>query len=273
MRAMGEILYDLDSAAIAGALFVSMAVVIELGHRLGRRRAPRTDPAAREHINGIQAAILGVLALLLGFTFSLSLQRFDSRSAAVVEEANAIGTAWLRSALLAPALQAEAVPLFVRYVELRVREGSLTLAEEGERHKILADSMQVQSALWATARKALAAEPQAEAPALYAEAVNQMIDGFGRRDATLKRHVPEVVLMLLYATFLLAGIIVGYACGVGGHRPSLASYAMVALIVVLVYLIVDLDRPRRGVIRVSQQSLVELQAAVRGQTPTADGRR
>jgi uncharacterized membrane protein (Fun14 family) len=83
--------------------------------------------------------------------------------------------------------------------------------------------------------------------------------------------VPELVLLLLYATFLMAGAIVGYASGVAGHRPSFASYIMVALIVVLVFMILDLDRPRRGLIQVSQKSLVDLQASIRAPSPAPSG--
>jgi uncharacterized membrane protein (Fun14 family) len=98
---------------------------------------------------------------------------------------------------------------------------------------------------------------------LFIQALNELIDSLGRRDAAVHRHVPEAVLLLLYGTFLMAGGIVGYACGVGDHRPSFASYVMVVLIVVLVFIIVDLDRPRRGLIQVSQKSLLDLQASMR----------
>jgi hypothetical protein len=99
---MSEFVYATDSALIAALLFVSMALAIELGYRIGLTRKASADDAARAHVNAIQASIMGILALLLGFTFSLSLQRFDSRSAAVVDEANAIGTTWLRAQLLPP---------------------------------------------------------------------------------------------------------------------------------------------------------------------------
>ena len=86
---MKEILYSVDSAAIAVALLVSMGVVIELGYRIGLRKSNSAQEAFRSHVNTMAAALLGILALLLGFTLSLALQRFDSRSEAVVDEANA----------------------------------------------------------------------------------------------------------------------------------------------------------------------------------------
>jgi hypothetical protein len=77
--------------------------------------------------------------------------------------------------------------------------------------------------------------------------------------------VPEIVLWLLFATFLISGLIVGFAAGVGGRRPSWATFAMVTLILVLVFVILDLDRPRRGLIMVSEKSLLDLQASIRAE--------
>ena len=89
-----------------------------------------------------------------------------------------------------------------------------------------------------------------------------MIDSYGERDAALNRHVPEVVLFLLFGTFILTASLVGYSAGLAGHRASLATHVLVAMIVLLVFVIIDLDRPRRGLIQISQQSLLDLQGSV-----------
>ena len=106
-------------------------------------------------------------------------------------------------------------------------------------------------------------DPQIYAPALFVEAVNALLNSYGTREAALKRHVPELVLFRLYATFLITSAIVGSSCGVANHRPSMSSHLMVLLVVVVVFIILDLDRPRRGFIQVSQQSLLDLQASMR----------
>ena len=256
-------LYAIPSALVSLLLLALMGVGIVLGHRLGKTRAQACTEAWREHVNSIQSAVLALLALLLAFTFSLALQRFDDRSQAVVDEANAIGTAWLRTQLLPAALRGEAQALLRDYTGARVQASTLTLADHAQLGALMARATQQQTALWALARRALELDPNSYTPILFIESVNTLIDSFGKRDAALQRHVPEFVLMLLYATFLMAGAIVGYACGVGGHRPSMASYIMVVLIVVLVFIILDLDRPRRGLIQVSQKSLVDLHAGMR----------
>ena len=259
---MNELLYDVNTGLIAGVLLLSMALAIELGHRLGLRSKGSTNEATRDHISGIQSSILGILALLLGFTFSLSLQRFDSRSEAVVEEANAIGTAYLRVQLLPAAMRTEVRALLRDYLDLRVQASVLTAIDRAERQDLLAKAGRAQNTLWGYAVQALEVDPNAYTPTLFAESVNQLIDNFGKRDAALSRHVPEVVLLLLYGTFLMTGAIVGFSTGIAGHRPSMVSYVLVALIVVLVFIILDLDRPRRGLIEVSQKSLLDLQSSI-----------
>ena len=259
---MNELLYDVNSGLIAVILLVSMVAAIELGYRVGFARCAPAGDDAKVHINGIQAAILGILALLLGFTLSLSLQRFDSRSEAVVDEANAIGTAYLRVQLIPAPMRRDVQVLMRDYVDLRVQAGALTPTDRAGREALLARAALVQAALWDAARKAVEADPARIAPTLFVEAVNQLFDSTGKRDASLARHVPEMVLLLLYATFLMAGGIVGFASGIAGHRPSLASHIMVVLIVVLVFIVLDLDRPRRGFIQVSQKSMTDLQATI-----------
>jgi hypothetical protein len=259
---MSEVMYDQNSLLISVMLFVSMLLAIEAGYRLGRRAEKRTDESSRAHVGAIQASLLGVLALLLGFTFSLSLQRFDNRSEAVVDESNAIGTAYLRAQLLHDTMRGEVMTLLRRYVDLRVQAGSIALDEEAQRETVIAKTNKVLDDLWGYARRAAGEDGRAVMAGLFIQSLNELIDSYGRRDAALTRHVPELVLFLLYGTFLMTGGVVGYAAGVSGHRVSIVTYILVILIVVLTFIIIDLDRPRRGLIRVSQNSLIELGTAI-----------
>lgn len=260
---MSELLYAVPSTVIAFALFGLLAACIEIGHWLGRRRAQLSTEASRGHVVDIQSAILGLSALLLAFAFSLALQRFDSRSEAVVDEANAIGTAFLRADLLPAPLRDEARVAIGAYLDARVDEASLPLSEEDMRGAVNKVASGAQEALWNIAVRAARLEIDSRAPLLFVDAVNGLIDSYGRRTASLSRHVPELVLSLLFLTFLLAGSIVGFAAGVASHRPSLVAYILVFLMVVLVFIVLDLDRPRRGIIRVSHVSLLELQSVVK----------
>jgi len=269
---MKEIMYDINTLVIAGGLFVSMAFAIETGFRIGIRNKQSADEASKAQVATIQASLLGVLALLLGFTFSLALQRFDRRSEAVVDEANAIGTAYLRAQLLPASVRNNVQKLLRDYLDQRIQASAITLANQADREALLAQSSRTQTVLWGYARQAADEDPSPVKSGLFIQSLNDLIDNLGKRDAALDRHVPEVVLLLLYGTFVMAGVIVGYASGLAGHRASFVTYIMVSLIVVLVFIILDLDRPRRGLIEVSQKSLIDLQAAINMDTHTEDQR-
>jgi hypothetical protein len=241
---------------------LSTVAALELGYRVGIRTKEETDEPSRAHIHLTETATLSLLALLLAFTFSLSLQRYDSRSDQVVDEANAIGTAYLRIDLLPPSLRDEVRGLMRDYVNQRVKSSTIATSHEDEWRASVAETGRLQTALWTFAGRAAELDPSPVRSGMFIQALNDMIDSFGRRDAGLKRHVPEVVLLLLYGVFLITAAIVGFASGSGGHRPPAVSLVMVGLIVVLIFVILDLDRPRRGLIEVSKQSLYELQASI-----------
>lgn len=259
---MHEFMYGIDSSLISIMLFLSLVLAIEFGYRIGKRIQNEADEAFKAHINTIAAALLGILALLLGFTLSLSLQRYDQRSEAVVQEANAIGTTWLRVQMLPAAMQEPVRAQLRGYVDLRVQASAQDADNAASRAALTTRAAQAQAALWAQAVQAAETAP-GPITSLFVQSLNEMFDAQGARDAALARHVPEFVLLLLYVTFLLAGAIVGYSAGVAGHRASFVTYLMVALIVVLVFVILDLDRPSRGVIQVSQKSMTDLQAGMK----------
>lgn len=259
---MGEIMYSQSSVLIIGVLFVSLVLAIEAGYRVGRKAQPFSTEATTSHVSAVQASLLGVLALLLGFTFSLSLQRYDSRSEAVVDEANAIGTAYLRTQLLPPSIRGEVQALLRGYLDGRVQEGTIPLSQGAERQALLTKASQDQDALWRYAVQAAEEDKSPTTSGLFIQSLNELIDSYGRRNAALDRHVPEVVLLLLYGTFLMTWSIVGYAAGIAGHRVSAAAYIMLVLILMVVFIIIDLDRPRRGLIEINHTSLTDLQTAV-----------
>jgi len=259
---MREIMYDVSSIVIAVSLFVSMVVAMEIGFRLGRRHQDRTSEVISENSGAIQASMLGILALLLGFTFSLALNRHDERSQAVVNEANAIGTAWLRTQLLPEPFRPEIRGQMQLYVDLRMEAALLDMTRQEERDQLLLRTDEAIDQLWSHAAAAAAQEPNPVTTGLFLQALNEMFDAFGSRDAALARHVPEMVLFLLYGTFLMTGCVMGFTAGLAGQRNSFATYILTGLIVILVFIIIDLDRPRRGLIEINQQSLISLHAKI-----------
>ena len=212
---MKELMYDINAGLIASILLLVALAAIEIGFRVGRRsQGAALDDDSKAHINATQASTLGILALLLAFTFSLSLQRFDTRSDAVVDEANAIGTAYLRAQMLPVPLRDETRALLRDYVDLRVKAGSVSITHDDEWAALTAEASVLQNALWAKARRAAEANPNPVPSGMFVQATNDLIDSFGRRDAAIHRHVPEVVLLLLVGTFLITSAIVGFSGGI-----------------------------------------------------------
>ena len=123
---MDDVLYGLSSATIAFTSLALMLLAMEAGYRAGRRAQVTTTETSRSQINTVQASLLGLLALLLGFTFSIALERHNGRSSAVVEEANTIGTAFLRTELLPEPARGDARRTFAEYAGARARMSALT---------------------------------------------------------------------------------------------------------------------------------------------------
>ena len=258
---MTELLYSQSSITISLTLLVLMTLAIEMGYRFGLASQVQSN-TAKEQVSTIQSSLLGILALMLGFTFSLALNRFDTRSNAVVNEANAIGTAFLRTDLLPEPNRNQAQRLLKDYLKLRVAAGSFALDNHDDRDPLLERAAHLQEQIWQEAMQATLQQPNSATSGIFTQAINSMIDTYGVRIAELNRHVPELVLLLLYGSFIITGGIIGYTAGIGRHRPAIASYIMVALVVLLMSMVIDLDRPRRGFITVNQHSLIDLNDAL-----------
>ncbi|EPX81568.1 hypothetical protein thalar_00123 [Litoreibacter arenae DSM 19593] len=247
-------MYDVNSLVIAVLLLLAMGVAMRLGRVVGKRGSGHHNDESKSQIGAVQGSLLGLLALLLGFTFSLALNRYDDRSRAVVDEANAIGTAWLRTDFLSDARRDEAKALMSRYGLTRFEAGRVPASEIERRDELVKAAEEIFDKLWVLA-SAEAQEVGGPAAVSFAASLNDMIDSLGARDAAIERHVPEPVLFLMFATFVLLGSILGYSSGLTMVKAGFPIYAMMFLIVALVFIIIDLDRPRRGIIAVNQEPL------------------
>lgn len=253
-----ELLYGYSSVAIVAVLFILIVLLNEAGFRIGRFVQSRTDNEIKSLTGSIQASILGLLALLLGFTFSMSMQRYDNRSMALIDEANAIGTAILRIQLLPENFRVEADSLFREYIGLRVDIGQLDLTKTAERKAYNEKLANMQNKLWALAISATEVDPRPVTTGAFATSLNEVIDSQGRRNALLQMQVPEVVLILLFIVFISSGGIMGYSAGLSGKRMFAPIVLVSLLITLIVFIIIDLDRPKRGLIQVNQSAMIEL---------------
>ena len=264
-----DLLYGYGSVAIVAVLFIAMVAVNEVGFRVGRFVQARTDNEVKSLTGAIQASILGLLALLLGFTFSMSMQRYDNRSMALIDEANSIGTAQLRAQLLPEQYRDEVSNLLQDYIVLRVEIGQLDLTKTAARTAYNQKIAELQGELWLLAVSATEVDPRPVTTGAFVVALNNVIDSQGKRNALLQMQVPEVVLLLLFVVFLSAGGIMGYSAGLSGKRIFAPIVLVSTLIALIVFIIIDLDRPKRGLIQVNQEVMNELLDDAR---PSASGR-
>jgi lysylphosphatidylglycerol synthetase-like protein (DUF2156 family) len=265
---MREIMYEQSSILIVAILFLGMLLSIEISFRIrSRRRKPAIATEAITQANAVLVSMLGLLALLLAFTFSAALQRYDDRSRAVMAEANAIGTTYLRAQLLPKGMQDEVQATLRQYLDLRIREGRADFADAEER-ELLHQAKPVEAQLWSQAVQAAEQDGRPVTSGLFIQSLNELIDASAARRAANNRHVPEVVIFLMFATVLIATATLGFASGIAGHRVTLAAFALVVLITLVIYIIIDMDRPRRGSIQVSQESMLSLQKSIGAQGTT-----
>ena len=258
MDVSNEIMYNQNSILIVAILFFVILLANEAGYRLGHYYTSKSDEDVKNHTNTIQAGTLGLLALILGFTFNIALQRYNNRSQAVIHEANTIGTALLRTDLLPQPYDSITHDLLQNYIDLRLAVSNTSFAEIDEQHELNDETEKIHKMIWIIAVRAAEVDPRPVTTGYIIDALNSMIDAHGERNALLQLHVPEVILFLLFIVFIMSGALIGYSSGLGKRRTTIPTMMMTFLISLVVFIIIDLDRPKRGVIKVNQISMERL---------------
>ncbi|MBI5507047.1 MAG: DUF4239 domain-containing protein [Deltaproteobacteria bacterium] len=253
--------YEATVAVAVFALFAGMLALQELGRRVGIRRFKADPEGAREGIGTIDGAVFALLGLLVAFTFSGAASRFDARRALVGQEANAIGTAWLRLDLLPPEAQPELRRLFRDYTDARV--SAYGQSDVGDAWREYARSEAIQGDIWKQARRA--AEGSPPATMLLLPALNEMIDITTTRRVAAQMHPPVVIFALLFGLGYACALLAGYGMGAGRTRNWTHMLAFAGITALTVYVILDIEYPRRGFIRVDavDQLLVDLRAGMK----------
>jgi hypothetical protein len=244
----------LIAIATTAFLFGLMVLALEGGRRFGRRRGRAAGKDDDPGTGAVDGAVFGLLGLLMAFTFSGAAARFDARRQLVVDEANAVGTAWLRLDLLPtadrPALRDE----FRRYVDARLRLHR-SAADDDAVDRELAQVAASQRSIWSLALAAVERDGRPQVATLVVPALNEMFDIGTTRTAAMRRHVPPIIIGLLLALALLASLLAGY--GTAAHARSWFHIVMFAAITALtIYVILDFEYPRVGLIRLAADDRV-----------------
>jgi hypothetical protein len=243
----------LDFLPLWSVLPVTAAFVLlslEAGLRFGRWRHSRPDPEKEAPIGPMVGATLGLLAFLLAFTFSLTATRFDARRHLLIQEANAIGTAWLRAGLVAEQPREVIRRTLREYTDLR-----LEVARSGDLRHGLQRTDVLHRALWSEATAVSEADPRSIVAGLLVQSLNEVIDLHAERVAAVRARIPPVIWLALFGVTAMAMLVLGYNIGLSMTKRSTAALVVAVAFSSVIWLITDLDRAFEGSFRVSQQAL------------------
>jgi hypothetical protein len=259
-------LYNTEQWLLALGALVAVLVAAELGFRLGLRQKPNADEPTRAHFAALQVALLGLLALIVAFTFSIAVGRFDARKDLIIEESNAIGTTYLRARLLAEPQRMEVVALLRAYVDeqLAFYAAGIDPARLDAVNARIAD---LQEQLWLIAIAASEHDPRSVPTGLFVQSLNGVIDLHAKRIKALENRLPDAVIYLVLIVAVVTIGLVGYGRGLVARRNFVSDAILSGLVVIVFVTILDLDRPRRGLITVSQSSLERVQEVLRRAQP------
>jgi hypothetical protein len=249
----------MTSYLIVAVIFLAMVAVllgtVELGYRRGLRA--RSDEGLVSHATAWEGTLLGMLALLVGFTFAMAVSRFDRRRDLILDEANAIESTALRARYLDPAVRDRIEALLPPYLEARIRyydagmDWKKTVADVDE-------AKTLQRQIWDQVVSLVRARPDSESVVAFMESADELVRAEARRRASLDNHVPLPVFAVLLVVAATGMAATGYSCGLHRRRLPLGMVLLPALIVLVVVMVFDLDYPRAGVIRAGQGALLRL---------------
>jgi len=228
-------------------LFCGMLACFEIGRRLGRQTA--SEEAGKAGLGVVEGAIFALLGLLIAFTFSGAATRFEGRRHLIVEEANDIGTAYLRIDLLPADAQPEIRDLFRRYVDSRLAIYQHITGPELPQTR-LAASQELQTQIWNKSVAAAARSGNTAASMLLLPALNSMFDITTVRTAATEDHPPPVIFAMLALIALVSAMMAGFEMAGASRRSWLHTAGFALILSISVYVILDLEFPRLGLIRV-----------------------
>lgn len=256
-------LIEYHTAICAFGLFIGMLLMLELGRRIGARQRARITEGGAAGIGAVEAAIFALLGLLIAFTFQGAAARFDARRSLIVQEANNIGTAWLRIDLLPAGAQPGMRELFRKYLDSRL----------ATYHKIpdmvavkaeLDHTAQLQSEIWNAALASQKEGGQAVVMGVL-PVLNQMFDIVTTRTMAGQIHPPEILFVMLAVMAFVSAFLAGHGMSGSKVRSWVHSIGFAGILAATVFVIMDMEFPRLGFIRVDSfdQVLVDLRQSMK----------
>jgi hypothetical protein len=245
--------FRLSTWALVFVLVAMIGGAAAVGTVIGRRLRSRAE-AHHQSVGTVQATLLGLVGLVLAFGLTMAVGRYDNRRAILVQEANDIGTTFLRAQMLAEPSRTASLELLRQYADVAV-----DLADHVPDSAPFDDDVnriaELQRALWSAAGNTVAADPVGTAPRLYVESLNAMIDSHTDRVTSLRNRVPQTVVVLqVVGSTIAIGVLALYLALLG--RGLVTSLVAAAVVFLILLISLDLDRPHRGLITVPDSALV-----------------
>jgi hypothetical protein len=253
---------DAPIVAIGIVLLLSTIASASIGSWLRSRGTSNQGEEKNSHEGYIVSAVLGLLALLMGFTFSLAIERFETRRNYVLEDANAIGTAYLRAQLLGEPHRSRLSKLLIAYTDNMIVISKLP---PDEARKLLAADDRLLNDIWAATAAAFDSIKGLDFSSTFVDSMNAMIDLDSSRRASRQAHVPSEVLAVLFVYLIGTAGVLGYVLGFG--RTRFAAAFLLLLLCLSLLLIIDIDRATTGGIAESQGPMEALAKSLHAQDP------
>ncbi len=255
----------LAASLLAFVLFIGMLLLLEVGRRIGNQRLLADPDGARIGTGTVEGAVFALLGLLIAFTFSGAATRFDARRDLVIQETNAIGTAYLRLDLLPASVQPAFRERFRRYLDSRL-EVYRKLPDLQAARSELAKANALQGEIWKQAVAVGRMEDVGpDAIKLLLPALNEMFDITTTRTMAAQLHPPTIVYGMLFGLALAGALLAGYGMAGGKSRNWLHVIGFPAVMALAFYVILDIEYPRLGLIQLNafDQALVELRESMK----------
>ena len=238
-------------------------IAIEVGYRMGIVAHRRADDEKESPVSAISAAVLGLVAFMLAFTFGIATDRYDTRKQLVRDEANAIRTAWHRADFLPEPDRVEANRLFLEYLDLRLNLAGTRDPNSGRIEEALSATGQIQRRLWDIAVANARKDMNSDVAALYIESLNEVFAIHALRVAVgLQARIPTGIWLSLVGITILGMMAVGYHTGISGSKRSMSRPFLALSFAIVIVLIASLDRPNTHFIEVTQQPLIDVHTQI-----------
>jgi hypothetical protein len=226
-----------------------MLLLLEMGRRIGKHRMKLDPDRFHEGFGTMEAAVFGLMGLMIAFTFSGAISRLDQRRMDIIEESNAIGTAYLRIDLLSVDVQPEVRQYFRDYLEARI-EVYQKVPDTEAVASALKKAALLQQKIWKIAVEDCSKSENNAASMLFLPALNSMFDISASRVAIAYIHQPKSIFLILIILALACSLFAGFGMAVGKSRSWLHFIGFTAAFVISIYVIIDMEYPRLGIINI-----------------------